>query len=106
MMTRADRRIFNEFVTRVKERFPDARIWIYGSLARGDAPWDSDFDLFIVLEKVDRELDRWIRETAWKIGFENDCVLTTIVLDREQFEKGPMSKSSLVENILYEGITA
>ena len=104
MMTREDRRIFDEFVARVKAKFSNVKIWAYGSRARGDAQWDSDFDLLIVLERVNREADQWIREVAWEIGFENNHVLTTIVLDRKQFEKGPMSESSLVENILHEGI--
>ena len=106
MMTREDRLVFDEFVGRVRSRFPEARIWAYGSRAKGNAQWDSDFDLFIVLDRVDEESDRWIRGAAWEVGFENDRVLTTIVLDREQFEEGPMSESSLVDNVLQEGTAA
>jgi len=58
MMTKEDCKIFREFTDRVYERFSDARIWAFGSRARGEATWESDFDLFIVLSEVDQKIDR------------------------------------------------
>jgi len=58
MMTKEDCKIFKEFTDRVYERFSDARIWAFGSRARGEATWESDFDLFIVLSEVDQKIDR------------------------------------------------
>ena len=106
MISKEDRKVLNEFTTRVRERFSDARVWAYGSRARGEATWESDFDIFIVLGEVDQKTDRWIRDVAWEVGFENDRVITTVLLDKEQFEYGPMSESTLVANILREGISA
>lgn len=106
MMSEEDRRIFDEFTNRVRERFSDARVWAFGSRARGEATWESDFDLLIVLKDVNEKIDRWIRGIAWEVGFENDRVITTILLDKQQFELGPMSESTLVDNILREGISA
>jgi uncharacterized protein len=106
MMSPEDRRILDEFSRRARERFPDARIWVFGSRARGNASWDSDFDICIVLKRVDGEAIRWIRSIAWEIGFGNERVITTVIMDSEQFERGPMSESTLVGNILQEGIAA
>ena len=106
MLSAEDKVILDEFSRRVRERFPDARIWAFGSRARGNASWDSDFDTCIVLDRVDEKIIRWIRNTAWEIGFENERVITTVVLDSEEFGKGPMSESKLVDNILQEGIAA
>jgi len=106
MMSKEDRKILDIFKARVLERHSDARIWAFGSRARGDATWESDFDIFIVLSEVGHEIDRWIRDTAWEVGFENDRIITTILLDNEQFEHGPMSESTIVANILREGISA
>jgi hypothetical protein len=62
--------------------------------------------MFIVLSEVDKKIERWIRDMAWEVGFENDRVITTILLDKVQFENGPMSESTIVDNILREGISA
>jgi len=106
MMTEQDRRILNEFSARVRQRFPDARIWAFGSRVRGNAAWDSDFDICIVLDQVDNKTDQWIRGIAWEVSFDNERVITTVVLDVDQFDRGPMSESTLVANILQEGIAA
>ena len=52
MMSQEDKKIFKEFKTRIHEQYPEARIWAFGSRARGEAAWDSDFDVFIVLNEV------------------------------------------------------
>ncbi len=106
MMSREDKKTLDELSRRVRERFPEARLWAFGSRAQGNASWDSDFDTCIVLKRVDGEVLRWIRSIAWEIGFENERVITTVVLDFAEFEKGPMSESTRVENILQEGISA
>jgi len=106
MMSKEDRKILKKFKARVHERFSDSRIWAFGSRTRGDSTWDSDFDIFIVLSEVDQKIDRLIRGIAWEVGFENDRVITTVLIDKEQFEHGPMSESTLVANILREGLSA
>jgi predicted nucleotidyltransferase len=106
MMSKEDRKILKKFKARIHERFSDARVWAFGSRARGGATWESDFDMFIVLSEVDQKIDRWIRDVAWEVSFKNDRVITTVLLDKVQFEHGPMSESTIVENILREGISA
>ncbi len=105
MMSKEDRKILKKFKARIHERFSDSRVWAFGSRARGEATWESDFDMFIVLSEVDQKIDRWIRDIAWEVGFENDRVITTVLLDKEQFEHGPMSESTIVDNVLREGIS-
>ncbi len=105
-MKQEDRKILKELAGRIRAIFPDAQIWAFGSRARGKAKWDSDFDVCIVLEKVDEHVDRLIRQIAWEVGFDNDRVITTVVIEKKDFEMGPMSESTLVSNILREGIQA
>jgi predicted nucleotidyltransferase len=106
MISREDKKILGKFSRRVRERFPKARMWAFGSRAKGTATWESDLDICVVLDRLDDQAERYIRNMAWEIGFEMDRVITTVILASEQFERGPMSESSLVRNILQEGIAA
>ena len=91
-----DKQILKILANKVRKLYPEARIWVFGSRARGDASWDSDFDVFIVLARKDESVEATIRNICWEIGFENDRVITTVILDENQFEYGPMSESTLV----------
>lgn len=38
-MEDSDRRVLETFAARVRERFPAARVWAFGSRARGEGEW-------------------------------------------------------------------
>jgi predicted nucleotidyltransferase len=106
MLSGRDAEILSRLAAAIRNRFPEARVWAFGSRVRGDADLSSDFDICVVLDQIDQEKDRWIRGLAWEIGFENDRVITTIVMDSYEFERGPMSESALVAAIVQEGVAA
>jgi predicted nucleotidyltransferase len=105
-MHQDDRAIFTIFAARVRERFPDARLWAFGSRARGGAEWDSDFDICVVVDRLDATTDQALSDLAWEVGFARDRVIAVVPFSREAFERGPFSESTLVETIRREGITA
>ena len=104
MMSARDRHIFESFAARVRERFPSAQVWAFGSGARGDATRESDLDICVVVEGLKHEDRRIIRRIGWEVGFEHDRFICTIIYDKEAFEQGPCSESPLVRNILHEGV--
>ena len=106
MMSERDREILAAFSRRVRERFPAARIWAFGSRARGDATEESDFDFCVVLDRFTPEEKAVIRHLSWEVAFENEQVFNTVLFSIEEFEQGPMSESTLRQNILREGIAA
>ncbi len=103
MMNEKDKGLAQAFAHRVRELFPDATVWVFGSRARGDAVPESDLDCLIVLGQPTRQADIAIRDIAWEIGFEEGIIITTVILGKEEFERGPMSQSTLVANVLREG---
>ena len=105
-MQALDRLILREFAAGVRTVEPRARLWAFGSRARGDAAPDSDLDVCVVLPAVTPELRRQIRSLAWQIGFDHERVLATVIVPQDDFEHGPLSATSLVHNIHAEGIAA
>jgi len=106
MISERDELILNEFASRVRDRFPSARIWAYGSRARGEATWDSDFDVCVVDERMDKQVQSTLRDIAWEVSFEHNVVITTVSFELEEFTTGPRAVSPLVQNILREGVAA
>lgn len=94
------------FAQQVRTVAPEARIAAFGSRARGAAHPESDFDLCVVLPAVTPSLRDAIYAVAWNIGFTEGCVLAPIVLSEEDFERAPLSASTLVVNIRREGVAA
>ena len=106
-MTAADRKTLDDFASRVRERYPEARVWAFGSRARSDHTTQSDLDVCIVLDRPVSRTDKdWVGDVAWDVGFHDDRVISTIVFEREAFEVGPQAISPLVERIRQEGVAA
>lgn len=105
-MSPEDRGLLALFASCVRRLAPSAAIWAFGSRARGSARPESDFDLCVVVPEPTRELKEGIYAIAWEIGFEHGAVLTPVILSEEDFERGPMSASTLVATIRREGVAA
>lgn len=106
-MNATDQHLLNTFAVRIRQQYPAARLWAFGSRARGEATWESDLDVCVVLDQpVTRSMKDWIGEVAWDVGYEADRIITTVVFERRAFEEGPQSVSPLVDTILREGVAA
>jgi len=106
MLSGKDNKIFTLFSKRIRERFPDARLWAFGSRVKGRATQESDLDVCVVLDTLDDVIDQAIMNIAWEVGFENDMVISTVTYSRQEFDEGPCSESPLVQNILEAGVAA
>ena len=106
MMSVEDRELLDAFARRVRLVAPSAAIWAFGSRARGSAHPDSDLDLLVVVPEATRDLRESVHRSAWEIGFEHGRLLAPVILTAEDFERGPMSASTLVANIRRDGVAA
>ncbi len=105
-MNQQDRQVAEIFASRIRMHFPEARIIAFGSRARGDAEQESDLDLCVTIHRVNAASKDIIREIAWETGFDNDILISTVIFQTGQLEKGPAAAGSLAANIMREGIAA
>ncbi len=105
-MNATDRAILEEVAARIRDIEPRARIWAFGSRARGDAERYSDFDVCVVLPTLDSKIREAIGRIGWEVGLEHDVLVQDVLLSEDDFEHGPMSASPLVRTIRREGLAA
>ncbi|MBM4032473.1 MAG: nucleotidyltransferase domain-containing protein [Planctomycetes bacterium] len=103
-MTPRDKQILDEFAAAVRRRFPEARVWAFGSRARGDFTEDSDLDVCVVVDHLDDGVDGRISHIAWEVSFRHGAVICPVAFSGEEFERGPCSQSSIVQTVLHEGV--
>jgi predicted nucleotidyltransferase len=97
--------ILQVFAEKVRKIYPNARIWAFGSYARGTAIADSDFDICVVLPELQSD-DRFaISDIAWEVSLDHVLHLSTIMIPARDFEHGLVSVSSLIEVVRREGVS-
>lgn len=91
-----------EIVRRLVEAYQPQRIYLFGSVARGDAAADSDYDLLIVVPDdapPARRRSRLAYETLRGTGIAADVLVCTL----SYFEDRRSLKASLPGTVLREG---
>jgi uncharacterized protein len=104
-MTDHDLEIAKELKRRCGERVPLVDMRAFGSRARGDNLTDSDLDIFIEVEHLNRSVRRLIQDIAWEIGLDHSVIITPIVFSRDEIERSPIRSSPIVQAVREEGIT-
>lgn len=77
---------------------------IFGSKARGEASLESDIDIMIEIDDNRPGIASEIRDLAFEINLEYDCLITTTIFSKKELEEGPLSESPLYKSIEMEGM--
>lgn len=91
-----------EAVRRLAEAYHPERIYLFGSVARGDASPDSDYDLMLVVPDdapAEKRRSRLAYEVLWGTGIAADVLVWTVSL----FNSRTHLPSSLPATVLREG---
>jgi len=92
---------FKSLVTK-KVSLRDLRV--FGSRARGEAKPSSDLDVFVVVDYLDVDTEKYITDCAWEAGFPEDILIVPVVLTTNQLVESPIRESAFIKNIQKEGI--
>jgi len=98
--------ILREFADKIRGRYPRARIFAFGSHAKGTATPESDLDICVVLPKMDPKDRITVSDIAWEVGLDHDLHLSTVVISQKAFEQGPLSVSPFIEAVRNDGVAA
>lgn len=103
-MREKDFRIVEQFKQRISERARILEVRVFGSRARGNAAEESDLDVLVIVDRLDRSIEKFISECAWEVGFHEDVVIMPIVLSIDAVKKSPLSESVFIKNVYREGV--
>jgi predicted nucleotidyltransferase len=105
MLAERDRLVVERFKRRLVERgVPLHSMVLFGSRARGEGEWDSDYDVLVVVECLDRTTRETISKCAWEAGFDDCLVIVPVVVTRDEIENSPFRSSLLIQAVRAEGI--
>jgi len=91
-----------ESVRRLVEAYDPEKVYLFGSVARGEAGPDSDYDLLIIVPDTappERRASRLAYQVLWDTGTAADV----IVWERTRFERRARVVCSLPATVLREG---
>jgi predicted nucleotidyltransferase len=91
-----------EVVRRLVHAYQPERIYLFGSVARGDAGVDSDYDLLIVMRDDAPPTLRRSR-LAYEVLHGTGIAADVLVCTRSYFEQRRLLKASLPGTVLREG---
>jgi predicted nucleotidyltransferase len=78
---------------------------LFGSRARGDADTESDYDVLVIVDHLDKQLHTTISCCAWEAGFEDCLLIVPVAVTKEELEQSPFRSSLLMQAIREEGVS-
>ena len=99
----------NEFKEKVLDAYPKRikKISLFGSRATGKSREDSDFDVFIMVDKRDRGLVDTIYDIAYDIYMQSGLRvdISPVIMSDEFFNNRLLQERRIAKEILKEGIS-
>ncbi|MGP8214558.1 MAG: nucleotidyltransferase domain-containing protein [Bacteroidia bacterium] len=98
--------IQNTIKTTVRSMLPDARVLLFGSMARGDANADSDYDVLVIIPKTlsPREKIRNITKIQTALVYALDAPFDVLLNSEEEVKKKQALTSHIIRTALAEGV--
>ena len=84
---------------------PGAEVILYGSRVRGEASPESDYDIFVLVDRpLTRELEDTISFAVYDLEYETDVILSVHVYEKSFFQSAIGKVMPLFKNVRTEGV--
>lgn len=102
---KANENILQKIKILVQQLEPAAKIYLYGSRARGNARIDSDWDLLILLnkDKITTDIEQRITFPLYDLEFETGEVISPMVYSEKEW-KTKYRITPFYSNVMKEGV--
>jgi predicted nucleotidyltransferase len=89
----------------IHREVPDAKVILYGSEARGEASYNSDIDVLILLEKekISFEDEEKIRLPLYMLELKSGVLISPMIVSKKTWFNRPF-KTPFYINVMNEGI--
>jgi predicted nucleotidyltransferase len=87
-----------------RSEYNAAEVLLYGSAARGQMDEASDIDIFVVLPKVDWQIEKELISLCFDAELECGRVFSVMCYSIDDLRSGPLSESPLVVNVRKQGL--
>jgi len=95
--------IVNELKANISKKYRLIELRLFGSSARGDRSHDSDIDIFVCLDKVNRNIEEDLFDMAYELELKYGYTIDIFVFDAS-IHHSANSYLPVYQNILKEGI--
>lgn len=95
--------VLAEITKRIVHAYQPVQVYLFGSLARGDADQDSDYDLLVIVPD-DASLDRRRSRLAYQVLRGTGAAADVVVWPRSRFDRRSRVVTSLPATVLREGV--
>ena len=93
-----------ELKRQLSKRYKLLWMKLIGSKARGDFEEESDFDIVIVVENVDWDIERDIYETCFYLGLKYNILISPIIYSEEDINDSLTRITPFYRTVEAEGI--
>lgn len=94
-----------ELTSKLREKFPETDVVLYGSKARGDDGRFSDIDILVLLDRtINNTLEEEVFSIAFKVELKYDVIFGIVVYSKMFWDSGLGKSMPLRINIDREGI--
>ena len=105
-VSQQQRKAAEEFAQRMRRALPNREMEfkLFGSVARGTSEWDSDVDVFLRADQIDKVLLQIKSQLAFDVSLDYDVVLSVVTYSDEEYADRAVQYTPFIEHVKREGI--